>query len=682
MRGRDSADLAADLRALGVQPGQHLLVHCSLRSIGQCDGGPQIVLDALREVAGQATIVVPTYTAGNSISSASFRAGTKGFSRARLDRHVAAMQGFDRETTESQDMGLLAEHIRCLPEAVRTGHPQTSFAALGGRADDCTKGHALNERFGASSPLGWLYAHDAAVLLLGVDYRTFSAFHLAEYLLSDHPPRRAYHCFVMEAGERRECELWDVDLDDSDFVAVGRRMDNEPFVRRGRVGDADSRLIPIRRAVEFARTDQAFRERRMGASADPAGSASPARQSAQTVYGAPPPGRYFFLSYARLPPVPPVLPVPSARAADLTDPPDKSVQAFFHDLSAEVSRRAAAGSTLRPGFLAVEDPSGRHWRSGLAEALGFAEVFVPLLSSDYYRRSWPRQEWSGFMQRLRDAGVRDPLRRIAPVLWEPLPAGLQTPELPAALSLASDASLAAYAQNGLYFLQRQRGYRDFYQQVVCELATRIVAIAEKAPLRPSSVWLHEADVPLNQGIGGKVFAVLVTGRRDILTDPASAAQYARLIAERQGYAVQMTEFSASSDQLGAVPGMLLIDAGGLAGEGAGADLDATIACLPSWVLPVVVADWAAGETAMLNMISSVKSPKPYNVRPTIAGDALRGIGSLQEFVALLPRLVAQAEKEYLRHGPIRRSPRPSQPRPRLAGSGSPYEPSVKENPHD
>jgi aminoglycoside 3-N-acetyltransferase len=677
VRGLDFSGLAADLRKLGVRPGRHLLVHSSLSSLGPVEGGPQAVLDALCEVVGQATIVVPAFTTRNSVSSAAFREATKRLSRASLDRYQASMPGFDPATTPSEEMGRLAEYVRTTPEAVRSGHPQTSFAALGAWAAECTREHALDGRFGESSPLGWLHRHDAAVLLLGVGYDVCSAFHLAEYGLSSDPPRRAYHCYVMTAGERRDCELWDVDLDDSDFAALGHRMDEERFVRHGLVGAAECRLMPIRSAVEFAANDQAFRHRRMAAAGGLASSPGwrAVRTDMATQGSTELPGRYFFLSYPRLPPVPPV------RGVDLTDPPDEWVRAFFRDLSAEVRRRAASQSVLRSGFLDIEVATGRHWKSGLADEIGSAEVFVPLLSPDYYRRSWPRSEWASFMQRLRDAGVAEPPRRFAPVLWVPLSAGERAPGLEDALSLAGGAALAPYREYGLRALLGQPSYRRFYEEVAGELATRIVAIAEKAPLGPSSVQIREVAEPSSQGTGGKVFAIMVTGGQGPLGVARQVAEYARLAAERLGFAVRIMEFTKSAEQVGQAPGVLLVDPGAAGGETAVADLDAKIAGLSSWVLPVVVADWMARPPAGESKVLLDKSHKSYNRKPEIVRRALRGVSSLQEFVALMPFLVAHAEREYLRHGPIQRSAQRLAPRLRLADSGSPAELPVKENPH-
>jgi aminoglycoside 3-N-acetyltransferase len=259
-------DLVEDLRALGVTPGRDVLVHSSLRAVGAVEGGAATVLRALVAAAGhEATIVVPTQTAWNSRSSATFRAATAGLGPAELACYLASMPGFDPRTTPSSGMGAFAEYVRTSSGAVRSNHPQTSFAALGPGAGQCTADHPLACHLGESSPLGWLARRDAMILLLGVGYAVCTAFHLAEYRLPGRRPRRAYHCRVAD-GEARDREFWDVALDDSDFAALGGRMDSAGFVRRGRVGAAESRLIPIRCAVEFALRDPSFRQRRTASS--------------------------------------------------------------------------------------------------------------------------------------------------------------------------------------------------------------------------------------------------------------------------------------------------------------------------------------------------------------------------------------------------------------------------------
>lgn len=250
-RGR----LAADLRRLGLRREQDLLVHCSLRRIGPVEGGAATLLAALRDVAGpRATVVVPAQTAQNSLTSRDFRAAVAGLDEDERVRYVAAMPGFEPARTPSYQMGSFAEYLRTRPSAIRSCHPQTSFAALGPRAGTCTSVHDLDCHLGDRSPLGWLYDADAAVLLLGVSYAACTAFHLAEYHLPGLPPTQTYHCFTSEGGKRIMREFTAVALDDSDFETLGAALEavTPAVVRCGRVGAGSSRMMPVRAAVDFS----------------------------------------------------------------------------------------------------------------------------------------------------------------------------------------------------------------------------------------------------------------------------------------------------------------------------------------------------------------------------------------------------------------------------------------------
>ncbi len=248
------ADLAADLRALGLPAGAVVLVHASLRRIGPVAGGPATVLAALRAVLGPTgTVVVPTHTAGNSITSPAFRAATAGLTAREAAEAEAAIPPFDPDTSPSQGMGAFAEHVRREPGAVRSRHPHTSFAALGPAAVDLTAVHDLECHLGERSPLGALYAAGGLELLLGVGYRSCTGFHLAEYRLARPAARRPHRCYVRDdAGRRTRRDFLALHLDDSDFPRIGAAADGEPWARRGRVGTGTGRLLPVREAVDFA----------------------------------------------------------------------------------------------------------------------------------------------------------------------------------------------------------------------------------------------------------------------------------------------------------------------------------------------------------------------------------------------------------------------------------------------
>ncbi|MEV5209141.1 AAC(3) family N-acetyltransferase [Micromonospora sp. NPDC053740] len=245
--------LADDLRALGVRPGACLLVHCALRRVGPLTHGPATLAGALRDVLGPAgTLLVPTQTDGNSTTSRAHLAATARMDRAQRERYEAALPGWDRRTTPSQRMGALAEYVRCAPGAVRSDHPQTSFAALGPQARQLTDNHDLTCHLGERSPMGELYAADGQILLLGLGYEACTALHLAEYRLPVPPPLRDYQCFRLVDGRRVRLDFRALDLDDRDFPAVGATLDETPLVRHGRVGRASARLLPVRATVDFA----------------------------------------------------------------------------------------------------------------------------------------------------------------------------------------------------------------------------------------------------------------------------------------------------------------------------------------------------------------------------------------------------------------------------------------------
>lgn len=252
-------DLSADLRRLGVGTGgaRNVLVHSSLRSLGPVDGGSRTVVRALRRALGPGgTLVVPTFTEGNSLTSRTHLAMISGLTGSQILAYRELMEPFDPSVTPSQGMGRIAEEVRLRPDALRSGHPQASFAAVGPRALRITCGHALDCLLGERSPLARLYEAGAYILLLGVGFEVCSAFHLAEYRVPA-PVRRPYHCKVATEKGSRWRVYTDVDLDDRDFAAVGdwvaeRIAGARPPVGHGRVGDAEALLIPMVPAVDAA----------------------------------------------------------------------------------------------------------------------------------------------------------------------------------------------------------------------------------------------------------------------------------------------------------------------------------------------------------------------------------------------------------------------------------------------
>ncbi|QTA30638.1 aminoglycoside N(3)-acetyltransferase [Streptomyces sp. CA-256286] len=251
----DGERLAGALSALGVRPGDVLLVHASLRSVGPVAGGPGAALAALRRAVGrEGTVVVPSFTPENSDTSPHYRARVRGLDAGAREAVRSSMPPFDPVLTPAPSMGALAETVRTAVGARRSGHPQTSFAALGPRAAELLAGHRPDCHLGEDSPLARLYEADAGILLLGTGFDTCTAFHLGEYRRPG-PPLRRYRCVVAPRGVRQWWEYEDVALDDGDFAALGAAFEESAGpgdVTTAPIGSAPCRRVRLRAAVDFA----------------------------------------------------------------------------------------------------------------------------------------------------------------------------------------------------------------------------------------------------------------------------------------------------------------------------------------------------------------------------------------------------------------------------------------------
>src|SRR5690348_4013758 len=176
------AQMHDDLKELGVRPGDSLLVHAAMSALGWvCGGATEVVQALIDRVGPTGNIVVPTQTLDNRDPSRwnHYPPGVvPDHWRSSLRDHVPP---YDKELTPSIGMGAIAERVRTWPGAVRSDHPQTSFAAIGPLAGKLMAGHTLVSQLGEHSPLARLAEVQAKVLLVGVGYDKCTAFHLAEY---------------------------------------------------------------------------------------------------------------------------------------------------------------------------------------------------------------------------------------------------------------------------------------------------------------------------------------------------------------------------------------------------------------------------------------------------------------------------------------------------------------------
>lgn len=240
--------LADHFRELGVNHSDVLLVHSSLSSLGWVNGGAEAVVLALLDVLGDTgTLVVPTQSSDNS-DPANWQHPPVPEEWKQIIRDT--MLPYDPRTTPTRLMGVVADTVRTWPGAVRSAHPQTSFAAVGPQAEPLMADHAIDCALGERSPLARLEEAHARVLLLGVGFDTCTAFHLAEYRIPGGMTENSFAA-TTEVG-RKWMTVHDTALSEERFDELGTDFEKERTIARGKVGRADARLFKLGDAVQFA----------------------------------------------------------------------------------------------------------------------------------------------------------------------------------------------------------------------------------------------------------------------------------------------------------------------------------------------------------------------------------------------------------------------------------------------
>ena len=159
-------EIAADLRALGIETGDAVFLHSSLKSLGYVPGGASTVLQALIDVLGPTgTLVVPTYyLPGGTIHNA-----------VRTPDYV-----FDPREHGS-NLGALPATILQLPGVVRGIHPTHSVSAIGRQAEYIVGDqHRAPSIFGTGSPWDRFHEVNGKVLGLGISMGPVTFYHLLE----------------------------------------------------------------------------------------------------------------------------------------------------------------------------------------------------------------------------------------------------------------------------------------------------------------------------------------------------------------------------------------------------------------------------------------------------------------------------------------------------------------------
>jgi aminoglycoside 3-N-acetyltransferase len=251
-------DLSAGFRDLGIVSGDTVMLHASIRAVGEIAGGPDEIHLALKDV------LTPEGTLMMYASCPAFydEVGRGHLSSSQERDLLEKLPAFDALTARSQrDNGALVELFRTYPGSMVNSHV-ARFVVWGKHAEYLISKQPWNYAFGRDTALERFVDLDGRILLLGCDHDTVTFLHYAEHLV-DLPDKRIarYKVPVSENGQRVWRDMEEFDTADQGahpnwperfFARLADTYLTKTNNRGGRVGDAQCFVLDARGLLVFA----------------------------------------------------------------------------------------------------------------------------------------------------------------------------------------------------------------------------------------------------------------------------------------------------------------------------------------------------------------------------------------------------------------------------------------------
>jgi aminoglycoside 3-N-acetyltransferase len=191
-------DLIEGFKKSGIEKGDTIFVHSSLKGLGYIENGAKDIIDAFQEVlTEEGNLVFPTFTITGSM--------TETLSNQDII--------FDPKTTVST-VGSITNHFLKYENVFRSLHPTHSVAAWGKNAKDIAAEHyELDTNFGPKTPFGKFLDLNGKVVGLGIDYGNVTYYHVYEdFNLEKWPDvylEKPFKSAILDHnGDRHGCDVY------------------------------------------------------------------------------------------------------------------------------------------------------------------------------------------------------------------------------------------------------------------------------------------------------------------------------------------------------------------------------------------------------------------------------------------------------------------------------------------
>lgn len=252
------SQLVQDLSILELSEGDVVMVHASMRAVGEVLGGPDMLIQALLDVVGSSGTIMAYTDWECAAQHYTVEAGIQALDESLIEEWPA----FDPKTARARRAyGVFPEFLRTWPGAYRSNNPGASIAAIGAQAEWLCKDHPRNYGYGPGSPLAKLVEARGKVLLLGAPLDTVTLLHYAEHI-ADLPNKRIirYYEPLWIEGVKTWVEFEEFDTnrpvvpqaEEDYFEVICKEYLAAGYGRVGRVGKAQSYLFDADHLVQFA----------------------------------------------------------------------------------------------------------------------------------------------------------------------------------------------------------------------------------------------------------------------------------------------------------------------------------------------------------------------------------------------------------------------------------------------
>lgn len=176
-----------------------------------------------------------------------------------------------------------------------------------------------------------------------------------------------------------------------------------------------------------------------------------------------------------------------------------------------------------------------------------------------------------------------------------------------------------------------------------------------APGSPLAVFTIEVAAPTGSAPAaagdGRGYAGNSAEWHPFLLQERALADYAKQIVERFDFKAEVGIIGVAGSPWARGPGIILIDPRFIADEGGRFALQSVVRELPRWVLPLLVLDQAreVRDQALADQARDIFDTAGA-LFTSLSRRAIRGVSSLDKFLSIIPMLVAEAERQYLRYG--------------------------------